>query len=68
MIQIDQFKKIYLHRRFADFRKSINGLSEIVQDSMDLDPFGKYLFVIANVIASKYYIGIKVVFVYGISA
>ncbi|MBL6992228.1 MAG: IS66 family insertion sequence element accessory protein TnpB [Bacteriovoracaceae bacterium] len=48
MKSIDQFEKIYLHRRFADFRKSINGLSEIVQDSMNLDPFKKYLFVFCN--------------------
>ena len=38
MKSIDQFEKIYLHRRFCDFRKSINGLSELVQDNMNLDP------------------------------
>lgn len=48
MKSIDKFSKIYLHRRFCDFRKSINGLSEIVQDNMNLDPFENYLFVFCN--------------------
>ncbi len=48
MRAIDQFDGIYLHRRFTDFRKSINGLSEIVQDVMILNPFENYLFVFCN--------------------
>ena len=48
MKTIDYFDKIYLHRSFIDFRKSINGLAEIVQDNMDLNPFEKQLFVFCN--------------------
>ncbi|MES2824201.1 MAG: IS66 family insertion sequence element accessory protein TnpB [Pseudomonadota bacterium] len=36
---------IYLHRAPVDFRKSINGLSVLVQESMALDAFSGALFV-----------------------
>ena len=35
---------VYLHRQPVDFRKQINGLSVIVQEAMDLDPFAEALF------------------------
>ena len=42
------FDHIYLHREFVDFRKSVNGLTIIVEEEMNLDPFSKYLFVFCN--------------------
>ena len=39
---------VYLHRHAIDFRKQINGLSLIVQESLLLDPFSKSLFVFIN--------------------
>lgn len=36
---------VYLHRAPVDFRKSINGLSVLVQESMALDAFSGALFV-----------------------
>lgn len=48
MIKLDDFRKIFIHKTAVDFRKSINGLSEIVQSEMRLDPFAQYLFVFAS--------------------
>lgn len=39
---------IYLHRLPVDFRKAINGLTLIVQDAMELDPYNESLFVFIN--------------------
>lgn len=39
---------VYLHRLPVDFRKAINGLSLIVQESLLLDPYSKVLFVFIN--------------------
>jgi transposase len=39
---------VYLHRLPVDFRKAINGLSLIVQDSLLLDPYSNALFVFVN--------------------
>jgi transposase len=43
-----QSGSIYLHRDPVDFRKSINGLTAVVQESMELDVFSKSLFVFGN--------------------
>ena len=48
MLKLDSFTKIFIHRAHVDFRKSINGLSEIVQSEMKLDPFAQYLFVFGS--------------------
>jgi transposase len=48
MIEWQQDVAIYLHRQPVDFRKAINGLSTIVQDSMGLSPFERALFVFCN--------------------
>jgi transposase len=48
MIRLDGFSGIYLHRDAIDFRKSIDGLSMIVETEMKLSPFGKFLFVFTN--------------------
>ncbi|HXH29299.1 MAG TPA: IS66 family insertion sequence element accessory protein TnpB [Bacteriovoracaceae bacterium] len=39
------FDSIYLWRSPTDFRKSINGLSAMVQEEMKLDPYSKSLFI-----------------------
>ena len=44
---------VYLHRKPIDFRKSINGLSVVVQESMHLSPFEKGLFVFDNKIRDR---------------
>lgn len=48
MVSIDSFDHIYFYRPYVDFRKGINGLSSIVQDEMNLDLFGRYLFIFTN--------------------
>ena len=48
MIQWQEDITVYLHREPVDFRKAINGLSVIVQDTMSLSPFEKALFVFCN--------------------
>lgn len=60
---------IYLHREPVDFRKSINGLTGVVQESMALNVFSKSLFLFATVTApkSKYSSGTKPVFVCSIN-
>ena len=48
MIQLSDLTDIYLHRDVVDFRKSINGLSLIVEDQMKLSPFNGALFIFCN--------------------
>ncbi|ODS22541.1 transposase [Candidatus Endobugula sertula] len=48
MIQWDTGVAIYLHRDPVDFRKSINGLSVIVDECMGLSPFESGVFVFCN--------------------
>jgi len=45
MRSVLEFDEVFLHQGTVDFRKSINGLSEIVQNDLALNLFGKYLFV-----------------------
>ena len=39
---------VYLCREVVDMRKSINGLSILVEEGLSLDPFGPVLFVFCN--------------------
>jgi transposase len=39
---------VYVHREAVDFRKSINGLAALVEQSMGLDPFSRACFVFGN--------------------
>lgn len=48
MKSLKSFDAIYLHRDPVDFRKSINGLSVIVEQQMQLSPFADALFVFCN--------------------
>lgn len=45
MRAISTFPQVYFYLKFVDFRKSINGLSEIVESEMKLKPFSSALFV-----------------------
>jgi len=40
--------EIYLHRDPVDFRKSINGLVVIVEESMKLSPYQEAIFIFCN--------------------
>lgn len=48
MMQLAAEPKVFLHKKPVDFRKQINGLSLIVQDSLELDLFAESLFVFIN--------------------
>jgi transposase len=48
MLKLTSFEGIYLHREFVDFRKSIDGLSAIVEQEMGLNVFGRHLFLFCN--------------------
>lgn len=48
MFRFDDDLKVYLHRDAIDFRKSINGLAVLVEQSMKLDPFGRAVYGFRN--------------------
>jgi len=48
MLKFEAFAQISLHRKPVDFRKSINGLSVIVEEEMELNVFSRSLFVFCN--------------------
>jgi transposase len=48
MFRLDAELKVYLHREAVDFRKSINGLAALVEQSMGLDPFGGAAYAFRN--------------------
>ncbi|WP_426178417.1 IS66 family insertion sequence element accessory protein TnpB, partial [Massilia sp. TWR1-2-2] len=48
MFRLDADLKVYLHREAIDFRKSINGLAVLVEQSMGLDPFAGAAYVFHN--------------------
>ena len=43
-----QLPEVFLHRLPVDFRKSIDGLSAIVELDMQQSPFSKHLYVFIN--------------------
>ena len=45
--------EVFLHKAPVDFRKQINGLALIVQESMTLDPMRSALFVFTNARANR---------------
>ena len=49
MRSIADFKNLFIHRDPVDLRKSINGLSVIVQKEMNLDVKSSSLFIFCNV-------------------
>lgn len=44
----DDLPVVYLCRDVVDFRKGINGLSVLVEETLQLDPFCQHLFVFCN--------------------
>ena len=48
MFRLDAKLKVYLHREAVDFRKSINGLAALVEQSLGLDPFAPALYAFSN--------------------
>ncbi|QUN32445.1 IS66 family insertion sequence element accessory protein TnpB (plasmid) [Cupriavidus sp. KK10] len=48
MFRFDEGLKVYLHREAVDFRKSINGLSALIEQSLGLDPFAQAVYVFRN--------------------
>jgi transposase len=48
LFRFDEGLRVYVHREAVDFRKSINGLSALVEQELKLDPFGQALFVFTN--------------------
>ena len=44
----DDLPRVYLCKRPVDFRKSINGLSALVEGVLRLNPFSEHLFVFTN--------------------
>jgi transposase len=48
MFRLDVELKGFVHREAIDFRKSINGLSVLVEQSMKLDPFARAMYAFTN--------------------
>jgi len=48
MFRLDVDLKVFVHRDAIDFRKSINGLSVLVEQSMKLDPFARAVYAFTN--------------------
>jgi len=48
MLNQDSIDKVYLAIGVTDLRKSIDGLSILVKESFNMDPFSKSLFVFCN--------------------
>jgi transposase len=48
MFALNAALAVYLHRDPVDFRKSVNGLVTIVEQSLQLDPFARACFVFSN--------------------
>ena len=48
VFRFDRGLRVYLHREAVDFRKSINGLSALVEQGLGLDPFAPAVFVFGN--------------------
>ncbi len=47
MFRLDDGLKVYLHREAVDFRKNINGLAALVEQSLGLDPFARAVYVVS---------------------
>jgi len=48
MRSISTFDRIFLYKEPVDLRKQTAGLAIVVEQTMKLDPFSKYLFVFTN--------------------
>jgi len=43
-----ELSEVFLCREFVDFRKGINGLTILVEETLCLDPFSEQLFIFCN--------------------
>jgi transposase len=48
MLRLDDSLRVYLHRDAIDFRAGINSLATLVEQSMQMDPFERAVFVFHN--------------------
>jgi transposase len=48
-----QLERVFIYRKFVDFRKQVQGLSAIVQYTLELDPMSGDLYVFFNRRADK---------------
>ena len=48
MFRLSSQLSVYVHRDAVDFRKSINGLSTMVEQSLGMNPFAQALYVFSN--------------------
>ena len=48
MFNIDTRTRVYIAAEPVDFRKQINGLALVVQETLQLNPFSEHLFVFRN--------------------
>lgn len=48
MFRLDADLEVYVHRDAVDFRKSITGLSALVEQAPGLDPFARAVYVFRN--------------------
>jgi transposase len=48
VIRPDDQVRVHLCRDVVDFRKQMRGLSVLVQEELELDPFGSHLFAFCN--------------------
>jgi len=48
MILIDEDVSIYIYNNRVDFRKNIDGLSGLVDEEMQLDPYSRAVFIFLN--------------------
>jgi len=48
MMRVDEDVEIYLHRAPVDFRMQINGLSALVEQQLELDPFANVVYGFIN--------------------
>ena len=48
MFSVDAHTRVYIASQPADFRRQIDGLSLMVQEVLQLDPFSAHLFVFSN--------------------
>ena len=48
MMRPDEELEVYVYRQVVDMRKSINGLSAIVEQELEASPFSTHLFVFCN--------------------
>ncbi len=48
MFRLNEQWQVYLHREAIDFRKNINGLAALVEQSLGRDPFAQAVYVFRN--------------------